>query len=62
MNEIRVLLEKFETGTQTWFDYEELINLESKDLEPFFKLAYNLKKQNFGNELKIYIPNNRFPE
>ena len=61
MNEIRVLLEKFETGTQTWFDYEELLNLESKDLEPFFKLAYNLKKQNFGNELKIYIPNKRFP-
>jgi len=61
MNEIRVLLEKFKTGTQTWFDYEKLINLESKDLEPFFKLAYNIKKQNFGNELKIYTPNKRFP-
>jgi uncharacterized radical SAM superfamily protein len=55
------LLKKFKIGTQTWADYNEILGLESRDLEPFLKLAYDLKKRNFGNLLKIYIPNKRFP-
>jgi len=61
MNSNKNLLKKFETGTQTWADYNEILSLDIKDLQPFLKLAYNLKKRNFGNLLKIYIPNKRFP-
>ncbi|MFX0074864.1 MAG: radical SAM protein [Candidatus Hermodarchaeota archaeon] len=55
------LLEKFLTGTQTWLDYDKFINLNINDLEPFLKRAYSLKTNNFGNLLKIYVPNKRFP-
>jgi len=61
MNSNRNLLKKFETGTQTWEDCNEILNLNIKDLQPFLELAHNLKKRNFGNLLKIYIPNKRFP-
>jgi len=62
MNSSKNLLEKFETGTQTWEDYNEILSLNDiKDLEPFLELAYNLKKKKFGNLLKIYTPNKRFP-
>lgn len=61
MSNNKALLKKFKIGTQTWADYNEILGLESRDLEPFLKLAYDLKKRNFGNLLKIYIPNKRFP-
>jgi uncharacterized radical SAM superfamily protein len=61
MSSIRKLVEKFETGTQTWSDYNKILSLEYRDLKPFLKLAYDLKKRNFGNLLKIYIPNKKFP-
>ena len=61
MSKNKNLLRKFEMGTQTWSDYSEILSLDLKDLKPFLKLAYNLKKKNFGNLLKIYIPNKRFP-
>ena len=61
MNNVINLLEKFKAGVQIWSDYNELLELDLRDLKPFLKLAYNLKKKNFGNSLKIYIPNKRFP-
>ena len=53
MSDHTKLLKKFESGTQSWADYEEFLELESTSLEPFFKLAYNLKTQSFGNNIKI---------
>ncbi|NVM45496.1 MAG: radical SAM protein [Candidatus Lokiarchaeota archaeon] len=61
MSNINNLLKKFESGTQTWSDYDKILGLDYGDLEPFLKLAYNLKRRNFGNLLKIYIPNKKFP-
>lgn len=61
MSNNKTLLEKFETGTQTWSDYEKYVNLNLNDLEPFLEYAYSLKIRNFGNLLKIYVPNKRFP-
>jgi len=61
MNNNKILLKKFKTGTQSWSDYNEILGFDLKDLKPFLTLAYNLKKKNFGNLLKIYIPNKRFP-
>lgn len=61
MSDNEKLLEKFESGNQTWSDYEKFLNLNIDELEPFLKQAYTLKKRNFGNLLKIYVPNKRFP-
>lgn len=61
MNKNEKLLKKFEIGSQTWSDYNEVLNLNSSDLKPFLKLAYALKRKSFGDLLKIYIPNKRFP-
>ena len=32
MNNNKNLLKKFETGTQTWADYKEILSLDIKDL------------------------------
>ncbi|MFX1374984.1 MAG: radical SAM protein [Promethearchaeota archaeon] len=61
MSKTRDLFEKIQTGIASWSDFSEFLNLESKDLEPFFKLAQNITKSNFGNILKIYNPTNKFP-
>jgi uncharacterized radical SAM superfamily protein len=61
MSDTKDLLIKFENGTQTWSDYNKILDLDYKDLKSFLKLAYNIKEKNFGNLLKIYIPNKKFP-
>ncbi len=55
------LLKRFELGTQTWADYEKFLKLDNREIEPFLNLAYKANKRKFGNLLKIYIPNKRFP-
>ena len=61
MNKTRELLDKIQSENASWSDFSEFLNLESKDLEPFFNLAQNITKRNFGNVLKIYNPTNKFP-
>ncbi|MFW9949379.1 MAG: radical SAM protein [Candidatus Thorarchaeota archaeon] len=61
MSKNEKLLKKFEMGTQTWSDYNEVLNLNLSDLKHFLRLAYDLKRRTFGDLLKIYIPNKRFP-
>lgn len=38
MSNTRELLEKIQSGNASWSDFSEFLNLESKDLEPFFNL------------------------
>ncbi|MBY9005414.1 MAG: radical SAM protein [Candidatus Lokiarchaeota archaeon] len=61
MNKILDLIDKFKNNTANWMDYSEFLNIQNKDLESFFDIAQKIKKENFGNVLKIYIPNKRFP-
>jgi len=61
MSKTRELLDKIQSGTATWTDFSEFLNLDSKDLEPFFQLAQNITRRNFGNILKIYNPTAKFP-
>ena len=61
MHDIKDLVKRYELGNQTWSDYEELLKLDNRELEPILNLAYKVKKRNFGDLLKIYIPNKRFP-
>jgi uncharacterized radical SAM superfamily protein len=58
MNKIKEIVLKIEKGTVSWMD---LKNLTQNEYEEFLSYAYNLKKSSFGNELKIYIPNQQFP-
>ena len=62
MNNLHGLMEKIKIGNVSWKDYFELLNLEDDDkLNSFFHLAQKIRAQNFKNQLKIYIPNKRFP-
>ena len=61
MNDIKDLVKVFELGSQTWSDYEKLLKLDNRELEPILNLAYEVKKRKFGSLIKIYIPNKRFP-
>lgn len=58
---IEDLMKKIEENLMEWSDYEQLISYDFQQIKPVLKHAYNLKKQNFGNQLKIYIPNKNFP-
>ncbi|MBD3254470.1 MAG: radical SAM protein [Candidatus Lokiarchaeota archaeon] len=55
------LLKKIKVKEATYSDFSNLLTLEETKIEPFFQLAQEIKVQNFGNSLKIYIPNKRFP-
>jgi len=61
MNRVQELLNNIESGNASWSDFADFLNLESIDLEPFFNLAQNITKRNFGNILKIYNPTKKFP-
>ncbi len=55
------LLEKIKAKKAKWSDFSKFLKLDFKELKPFLKLAQEIKFQNFGNKLKIYIPNKKFP-
>ncbi|MFX1275473.1 MAG: radical SAM protein [Promethearchaeota archaeon] len=61
MIDVNRLLQVIKEGKADWSDYEEFLAIDNKDLEPFLLYAKNITLQNFQNNLKIYIPNKRFP-
>ena len=61
MSRNQELLEKIQSGNASWLDYSEFLTLKSKELDPFYRLAQNITKNNFGNLLKIYNPTKKFP-
>ncbi len=61
MSKPKNLLDKFKNGNPSWFDYSKFIDLKTNDINNFLELALKLKIKNFGNQIKIYIPNKRFP-
>ena len=61
MNDVDNLLKKIKLGKAGWSEYEKVLALNNMQIEPFLRLAQEITLQNFQNELKIYIPNKRFP-
>jgi hypothetical protein len=61
MSDVEKLLENIKEGTASWLDYETFLELNNDDIEPFLQLSKNITLQNFHNNLKIYIPNKKFP-
>ena len=59
MNKIQEIILKIKEGSILWSDFKNLIH--QKEIDEFLHQSYSLKKQNFGNNLKIYIPNKKFP-
>lgn len=46
----------------SWKDYQQILELEDpKKIQKILKEAYNIKMKNFGNLLKIYFPDKKFP-
>ncbi|MHA1146894.1 MAG: radical SAM protein [Promethearchaeota archaeon] len=60
-NKIQELLIKFRDGNASWSDYKEYLKLKDESYPLFFKLAKQMTINNFGQKLKIYIPNKKFP-
>ena len=58
MNKTEEIVLKINKGNASWLDFK---NLTKSEFDEFMKYAYNLKKQFFGNNLKVYIPNQKFP-
>ncbi len=61
MNNIKSLLEHIKKGKANWLDFENFLDLPNEHLEPFLEHARNLTQEKFHNNLKIYIPNKKFP-
>jgi len=61
MSKPKNLLDIFKNGTPSWSDYSRFLDLKTNNVNDFLKFALKLKNQNFGNQIKIYIPNKRFP-
>jgi len=61
MSKTKNLLDIFKNGNPTWSDYSRFLDLNTIDMSSFLELALKLKNENFGNQIKIYIPNKRFP-
>ena len=55
------LIEKIKSGHLSWSDYSNILRLKPKEIMPFLELAFKLKIENFGNQIKIYVPNRKFP-
>jgi len=61
MSKPKNLLDIFKNGKPSWSDYSKFLDLKTRDINDFLELALKLKNENFGNQIKIYIPNRRFP-
>ncbi|MFX0032485.1 MAG: radical SAM protein [Candidatus Hermodarchaeota archaeon] len=61
MNNQKQLLEKLIYGKCSWLDYSNIIRLKPEDFDSFLEAAYKLKIKNFGFDIKVYIPNKKFP-
>jgi len=61
MSKPKNLLDKFKNGNPSWSDYSRFLDLKAIEVNPFFAVALELKNKNFGNQIKIYIPDKRFP-
>ncbi len=60
-NEINEILEKFNANRASWEDFSKFIEFDFDNLERFFEITQKVKLENFNNELKIYVPGERFP-
>ena len=61
MNDIAKIITKFQSDDLDCSSFKEVLQLSNLEIEDFYKLSYNLKIKNFGKDLKVYIPNIRFP-
>ncbi|TFG23892.1 MAG: radical SAM protein [Promethearchaeota archaeon] len=61
MNDAKNLLFRIRSGSASWVDFSAFLELESKELEPYFFFSQDITKKNFNNTLKIYNPNKKFP-
>ncbi|TFG00504.1 MAG: radical SAM protein [Promethearchaeota archaeon] len=54
MNNIKNKYEK-------WNDFKAVLDDNSNNIEPFLSNAQKIKKANFGNLIRVYIPGTKFP-
>ncbi|MFX1395098.1 MAG: radical SAM protein [Promethearchaeota archaeon] len=54
------LLKIIKSKNADWSHFSRFLELQKEKLEPFFNFAQEITRKNFGNVLKIYVPNVRF--
>ncbi|MFW9820104.1 MAG: radical SAM protein [Candidatus Thorarchaeota archaeon] len=61
MNSIQLLTEKLAANSESWDDFQRVLELNSNDLNNIFILTQKITRKNFNNIFKIYNPTKRFP-
>jgi len=61
MHEPDLLFDRIESGNFEWSDLEQVLKFSKKDVQRLYQISYEMKLRKFGRDLKIYIPNKRFP-
>ena len=61
MSDVEPLLELIKNGKASWSEFKKFLELPFEQLEPFLQHASKITQENFRNNLKIYIPNKKFP-
>jgi len=61
MNNKEALISKIERNEASWKDFSEFIKIQDEFVDPFFDIALEKKRKYFGDFLKVYIPNDRYP-
>ncbi|MFO8019535.1 MAG: radical SAM protein [Promethearchaeia archaeon] len=62
MSDLSSLIDRIRARNTSWRDYQQILDLtDKKELQLVFSEAYKVKKENFGNNLKIYFPDKKFP-
>ena len=61
MNNINEIIKRIKADEATWNDFSCILKMQDNDLNQIFSLTQEIKKSNFENKLKIYVPGKRFP-
>lgn len=61
MNDKKKLFNRIKNNIESWDDYSIFLKIQENELDKLLKIALKLKLKHFGEEIKVYVPNKRFP-
>jgi len=61
MNDNENLYNRIKNNNASWDDFSMFLKFPENELNKFLKIAFELKINYFGKELKVYVPDKRFP-
>ncbi|TFF92721.1 MAG: radical SAM protein, partial [Promethearchaeota archaeon] len=61
MNNNEDLISKIQRNEASWRDFSEFIKIQDELVDPFLEIALEKKRKYFGDLVKVYVPNDRYP-